>query len=356
MVRLHGLQTIATVFILASFGCGADSTDSTSGAVVSTELSQTHHFEEVAPGVYFATGRGPVNVGSNSMVVVNEDDVLVVDSHITPDAARQLITSVATLTNKPIRYLVNTHFHFDHAWGNQSFPKGIEIIGHEYSRQRLLEDVRQSEAYVVIGSEEYQKTQIAALETQIAEAKEEQKNSLETQLTTLKRHTSALGEAEPTPPNLTLIKRLTLHRGSREIQMHHLGRGHTGGDVVVFLPVEKVVFTGDLLPATAPYLGDSFMEDFVATLERLKNLDFELILPGHGSVIRDRGHIDYTQDYLRKYWKAVRTAHSKGWSIDKTVKFVDLTGYENYAVLQTSRPEVRRLEIKRMYEILDDKK
>ena len=347
---------IAILFILAIFGCGADSTDPISSTEVSTELSQTHHFEEVAPGVYFATGRGPVNVGSNSMVIVNEDDVLVVDSHITPDAARQLIASVATLTSKPIRYLVNTHFHFDHAWGNQSFPEGIEIIGHEYSRQQLLGDVRQSEAYVVIGSEEYQKTQIAALEAQIAEAAEGQTKSLETQLATLKRHTGALEEAEPTPPNLTLIKKLTLHRGSREIQMHHLGRGHTGGDVVVFLPDEKVVFTGDLLPATAPYLGDAFMEDFAGTLERLKNLDFELVLPGHGPMIRDRGHIDYTQDYLRKYWKAVTVAHAKGWSIDRTVKFVDLAGYENYALLQTSRPEVRKLEIQRMYDLLDGKK
>ena len=349
-------QIIAILFIFASFGCVSDSTDPISGAEVGTKLSQTHHFEEVAPGVYFATGRGPVNVGSNSMVIVNDGDVLVVDSHITPDAARQLIASVATLTSKPIRYLVNTHFHFDHAWGNQSFPEGIEIIGHEYSRQQLLGDVRQSEAYVVIGSEEYQKTQITALEAQIAEADWGQKKPLETQLTTLKRHASALEEADPTPPNLTLIKKLTLHRGSREIQMHHLGRGHTGGDVVVFLPAEKVVFTGDLLPATAPYLGDSFMEDFVGTLERLKSLDFDLVLPGHGPVIRDRGHIDYTQDYLRKYWKAVKFAHAKRWSIDKTVQFVDLAGYENYALLQTSRPEVRKLEIQRMYDLLDSKK
>ena len=85
----------------------------------------THTFEEVAPGVYFARGTGEVNVGSNSMVVVNDEDVLVVDSHITPDAARELVAAIAGLTDKPITTLVNTHYHFDHANGNQIYVNGI---------------------------------------------------------------------------------------------------------------------------------------------------------------------------------------------------------------------------------------
>ncbi len=346
------LQITTLILTLATLGCGG-STDSSAGGAAAPSESQTHDFEEVAPGVFFAMGKGPVTVGSNAMVVVNEDDVLVVDSHITPDAARELISSVATLTDKPIHYLVNTHFHFDHAHGNQSFPEGVEIIGHEYSRERLLGDVLQSETYLVIGGEEYQKTRIAALEQQVAAASGSEKESLEGQLATLKRHTKALGEVVPTPPNTTLVRKLTLHRGGREIQMHHLGRGHTGGDVVVFLPAEKIIFTGDLLPAGAPYLGDSFTEDFVETLEKLKGLEFDTILPGHGPIVRDRAHVDFTQEYLRKYWGSVKAAHAKGLSIDEAVALVDLAGYEDYAVGQTSRPEMRKLEISRMYHLLE---
>ena len=342
-----------TLFLaLAVFGCGGDSTSSPSEGAAGGE-SRTHNFEEVSPGVFFATGKGPVTVGSNAMVVVNEDDVLVVDSHITPNAARELIASVGTLTDKPIHYLVNTHFHFDHTHGNQSFPEGVEIIGHEYSRQRLMGDVLSEPTYAVISGEEYQKNQIAALEKQVAEAADEQKELLEEQLGALLRHTKALGEVVPTPPNTTLVRKLTLHRGAREIQIHHLGPGHTGGDVVVFLPSEKVVFTGDLLPANAPYLGDSFPQDFVETLEKLKGLDFETILPGHGPVIRDRGHVDFTQEYLRKYWETVKAAHAKGLSIDEAVETVDLAGYEEYAPFQISRPEVRKLEVSRMYHLLE---
>ena len=346
------LQTTTLILTLAALGCGGRPTDSGPGGGAGASESRTHDFEEVAPGVFFAMGKGPVNVGSNAMVVVNEDDVLVVDSHITPDAARELIKSVRTLTDKPIHYLVNTHFHFDHAHGNQSFPEGVEIIGHEYSRERLLGDVLGSETYVVIGGEEYQKTRITALEQQVAEASDSEKESRAAQLATLKRHTEALGEVVPTPPNTTLVRKLTLYRGSREIQMHHLGRGHTGGDVVVFLPAEKIIFTGDLLPAGAPYLGDSFTEDFVETLEKLKSLEFDTILPGHGPVVRDRAHIDFTQEYLRKYWGSVKAAHAKGLSIDEAVELVDLAGYEDYAPFQISRPEVRKLEISRMYHLL----
>ena len=129
-------RRLALLGPLLLMSCGGGSTPNADnagaeGAPADGLKSETHVFEEIGPGIYFATGTGKVNVGSNAMVVVNENDVLLVDSHITPDAARELIASVAAITDKPIRYLVNSHFHFDHAHGNQEFPDGVEIIGHE---------------------------------------------------------------------------------------------------------------------------------------------------------------------------------------------------------------------------------
>jgi len=352
---MEKFRKITLILLLGILSCGYGTESSQNKINEVPKGSSTHNFEEVAPGVYLATGKGPVNVGSNAMVVVNENDVVLVDSHITPDAARELIQSVKTLTDKPIHYLVNTHFHHDHAHGNQVFPEGVAIIGHEYTRERLLGDVLTDSTFVTIASAQYEKTQIAILEKQVAEAEGDQKTSLESQLTTLKRHTAALSELAPTPPNTTLKRKLTLYRGEREIQMHHLGRGHTGGDVIVFLPAEKVVFTGDLLPATAPYLGDSWPEEFIETLEKLRSLDFDTILPGHGPVIRDLSHIDFTQNYIRKYWESVKASHSKGFSIDEATVRFDMSGYENYAPFQLGRPEARRLEVVRMYQLLDGK-
>ena len=349
---------VVSLPLLLATACQSPGTDGPSTAsertVSGNRQSDTHNFEEVAPGVYFATGTETVRLGSNAMVVVNQEDVLLVDSHITPDAARELIKSVAAVTAKPVRYLVNTHFHFDHANGNQVFPEGVEIIGHEYTRERLLADPRKEPAYLVIGSEAYENRVIAAMEETLATADDQQRESLQGQLATLRRHVTALGELEPTPPTTTLVRKLTLFRGSREIQMHHLGRGHTGGDVVVFLPAEKVVFTGDLLYSSAPYLGDAFPEEFIQTLEKLKDLDFDLILPGHGPLVRDRSEIDFTQAYLRKYWGQVKRFYEEGLSVEEALAELDLAEYDQYAAFQSGRPEVRELEVRGMYDRLSE--
>ena len=315
--------------------------------------SETHVFEEVAPGVYFASGTGVVNLVSNALVVVNEADVLVVDSHITPDAARALLSSVRSLTDKPVRYLVNSHFHFDHAHGNQAFPEGIEIIGHEYTRERLLAATPSDPTTQTIGGPAAVERTIAALEQQLAAATDAAaRTALEAQIAMQKRHLGAIAEVKPTPSNLTLTQKLTLFRGGREIQLLHLGRGHTGGDVVVYLPAEKVAFTGDLFYAGAPYLGDSFPQDYVATLEAVKALDVTVFVGGHGPPVRDRAVLDMAQAYIQKYWGQVSKSHAQGLSVEDAIAKLDLSGYERWAAFQLGNPEVLKLEVSRMYQIL----
>jgi glyoxylase-like metal-dependent hydrolase (beta-lactamase superfamily II) len=319
-----------------------------------TLRSETHVFEELAPGVYFASGTGIVNVASNALVVVNDEDVLVVDSHITPDAARTLLESVRALTDRPLRYLVNSHFHFDHAHGNQAFPEGIEIIGHEFTREKLLGEVLAEPTAQTIGGPASVERQIAAIEAQLAAATETgARAGLEAQLAMQRRHLGAIAEVRPTPPNLTLTDKLTLFRGGREIQLLHLGRGHTGGDVVVYLPAEKIAFTGDLFYGGAPYLGDSYPQDFVTTLEALKALDAAVLVGGHGPPVRDRAVLDLAQQYLRAYWDQVAGFHARGLSVEDAVSRLDLSGYERWAAFQLGNPEVLRLEVTRIYHLLD---
>ncbi len=118
----------------------------------------------------------------------------------------------------------------------------MEIIGHEYTRERLLGDVLLEPSYKVIASPAYKTRVLAALEEELRTTEAGDRETMELKLVTLKRDLKALGKVAPTPPNTTLVRKLTLSRGSREIQIHHSGRGHTGGDVVVF--------TGDLLLAS----------------------------------------------------------------------------------------------------------
>ena len=358
------LMVLLAACFVAAVGCSpateTESPSETSAPVEAEAPAQatietdTHIFEEIADGVYFATGAGSVNVASNALVVVNEEDVLVVDSHITPDAARALLQSVKTLTDKPIRYLVNSHFHFDHAHGNQVFPD-VDIIGHEYTREKLLGDPLSEQTYQVIGSPEAQSQLVAALDAQIeAAADSATALALNAQKAMLERHIVALDEVVPTPPNITFVRRLSIKRDSREILLLHLGRGHTGGDVVVYLPAERVLFTGDLLYPGAPYLGDGFADEFPETLEQIKALDVDVIAGGHGALMRDTAIIDRVQTYLRTYWSQVSSSHDQGLSVADAVAALDLSGYEDFAAFQLGTPGVLELEVGRMYERLEE--
>ena len=352
------LIILSGLLLILAFGCSAPNDESEDIPGVnssSTMVTETHVFEELAEGVYFATGTGIVNVASNALVVVNDRDVLVVDSHITADAARELLKSIAVLTTKPVKYLVNTHFHFDHAHGNQVFPKDATIIGHRYTRQKLMEDPLSGATYQVIGSPTAQSAIRDGLEELIAMSdNQETTGALEQQKAALERHIIALEEVVPTPPTMTFNDRMSVRSGDREIQLLHLGRGHTGGDVVVYLPAERVMFTGDLLYPGAPYLGDGFADEFPETLERVKALDVDYIAGGHGELMRDKLVIERSQAYLRMYWSQVEKSHTAGLTVSEAVDAMDFTGYEDFAAFQLGSQGVLMLEVGRMYERLDE--
>ena len=299
--------------------------ESSSEGTASVEIieTDTHRFEEYAPGVYFAVGTGSLFVQSNSMVVVNDDDVLIVDSHVTAAAGRALLESVESLTDKPVRYLVNTHYHFDHAHGNQVFADDTVIIGHEFTREKLLGDVLNQATYKLFtsGLPATVEQMRASLED-IEDA--EEREALEAQIAVQAAHVAALEEVVPTPPNVTLSRKLTIQRGSRRIELHHLGRAHTGGDVVVFLPEEKIVFTGDLLVPGPSHMGDGYADEWVETLDRLKELDFEWILPGHGPATQDRGIIDLNQGILGSLWRQAIAARDSGQSAEEASASIDV--------------------------------
>src|SRR2546423_14894342 len=111
------------------------------GAAAHAQTPPSHRFIQVAPGVYAALGNGTIETRSSNMVIVNADDVFLVDTNITPEATRRLVNDIKTLTDKPIRYVVNTHWHYDHAHGNQVFGPEVTIIGHENERTEILAGV-----------------------------------------------------------------------------------------------------------------------------------------------------------------------------------------------------------------------
>ena len=279
---------------------------------------KTYKFEKIADGVYYATGGS----GSNNVVVVNDQDVLLVDDGTTPAAARAFLDDIKLITNKPVRYVVNTHFHYDHTDGNSVFGPEVQIIAHEYVRTAIL-------TFDVLHREPFQTSQAKMPEDVRATIK-------------------------PTAPNVTYSSKLTLHPGSREIQLLFLGRGHTGGDTVVFLPREKIVCTGDLMESRLAYMGDAFFDEWVSTLGALKNLNFALVLPGHGSPFSDKGLITAFQSYLTDITRKVADLRAQGATAEDAASRVDLTSHRK-DFPQITGPGADLRGVRRIYAWMDEK-
>ena len=313
----------------------------------------THRFTEIAKDVYFVVGTGSVFVQSNSMLIVNENDAIVVDSHVTPAAAEALLRAVAEVTDKPVRYLINTHYHFDHAHGNQVFPEDVDIIGHEYTRMKLLGNVLEEATFLsfTTGFPE----EIETLKQRIdAMTDGDEKRALKERLAIRQAHVASLKETVPTPPTVTLHKKMSIFRGDREVQLIFLGRGHTGGDVVVYLPKEKIVFTGDLMLPFLTYMGDGFVDEWIPTLEALKGLDFQTALPGHGGPFTDKKLISNFQTLLEDLWKQALDLKKRGVSHEEAALKIDLTAHsKNYRQIQ--EPGVDPRAVKRIYELVDSR-
>ena len=122
-------------------------------------------------------------------------------------------------------------------------------------------------------------------------------------------------------PDVTFDKSLILHRPDRDIVLLFLGRGHTDGDVVVYLPREKVVATGDLLHGWMPFMGDSYPPEWVTTLDALGRLDFDHIVGGHGAV-KPKSHLQFFRDYIAELIKETREARRRGESLESAKRSV----------------------------------
>ena len=314
-----------------------------------------YRFAEIAGGVYFASGTGAMTVMSNSLVIVNDDHVMLVDTSVTPAAARALISQVHDeLTDKPIRYVFNSHYHFDRAHGNQVLGEDVEIIGHDYVRQIHLSNVleQRTNRSFTVGIP----GQIEQMRKRLAVSTDpEERERLQADLRVREAHWNAIQETNVTPPNVTYSDTMTIHKSGREVQLHFLGRGHTAGDTMIFLPAERIVFTGDFLlgrpgGGILSYMGDGFVNEWPDSLQRLKAIDFDVIVPGHGAPFRDRGQIDTFQAYLGDLWAQVSKLRADGLSVEEAVGRVDMSQYADRYGPRVGNVDPRA--VIRIYELL----
>ena len=296
--------------------------------VVTTD---THKFTELRNDIWLAQSTAPV-FNSNALVIVNEADVVLVDSHVTPAKARDLIRAIQAITDNPITALINSHHHWDHAHGNQEFT-GIPIIGHEYAYNKLTNAPLENPTYKngLAGNE----AMLKRLRENLAKETDLDKRAeLAEYLALFTAHTRDFDEIAPVPPNITLNERMTLHRGDRVIQILFLGRAHTGGDLMVYFPQDKLVFTGDAAFFGPSFLADGYVDEWPQTLENLKALDFDVFVPGHGGPITDLTRLDIVQTYYLDLWAKAVELHTEGKDAATAATEIDLTNHTEIPILE----------------------
>jgi cyclase len=268
---------------------------------------------KVAEGVYAGIAKPGGLASGNAGFIIGDGGVLIVDTFFTPVAVEELIGEIGKLTNQPIKYAVNTHYHLDHTGGNQVLTaRNVPIIAHD----NLMTWQTTKNRRFLPAPEELQKRK-ADTAKQLSETPEDQKDKraqLERQL----RRFDVMLSIKLTNPTVTFSAGTThVYLGTREVVLFSLP-GHTGGDVLVYVPDANVLFTGDMGWAkTLPNLVDATVNDWIPSLDKiLSNHSSSKFVPGHGEVATATEIRDF-RDYLDDLRSRVKKAIADGLTIEQ---------------------------------------
>jgi cyclase len=317
----------------------------------SESAARNFDLQKLAGGVYAVIRKEPPGfmVDANNVLIINDDDVVVVDSNGAPSITKEVLAALRKLTNKPVKYVINTHWHDDHIRGNQvyreAFP-GVEFIAHQAMRDYLPAQGAINRKQFLEGAPQF----LEVIKGSLQKNKSLTGNDLPAEerashLSDIKLAELVLSEgaaAQTILPTITIADRLTLYRADRVIDILHLGPGHTGADIVVHLPKERILITGDLVVWPVPLVGDpqSHIEEWPSTLDKLCALDPNTIVPGHGPVLHDLSYLKTLGAMFASISKQTKEAVSRGETLEQTRKSVKL---EEFQKQLAGESPVRRL-------------
>jgi len=308
-----------------------------SRAIAALKADDDFQLIKVADGVYAATAKSGGLASGNAGFVIGDEAVLVFDTFFTPAAIEELIGEIQALTKLPIKYAVNSHYHLDHTGGNQVLiARGVPIIAHD----NLMQWQTTKNRRFLPAPEEIQKRRADAVK-QLGDTPEDQKDKrgqVERQI----RRLDAMMSIKLTNPTVTFGSgTMHLYLGKREVVLFTLP-GHTGGDVLAYVPDANVVFTGDLgWSKTLPNLVDATVMGWVPTLDKLLNqYPTAKFVPGHGSVAEAAEIRDF-RDYLDDLRARVQQGIKTGLTIEQAKQQLKLPEkYKTFAFQNFATPNV----------------
>ncbi len=247
-------------------------------------------FTRLSAHCWAFTAEGDPNTG----VIIGDDGVMIIDATATPIMAQDVIAKVREITDKPIKYVLLTHYH------------AVRVLGASgYQEEGLEQIISSQETYELI--------------------KERGQQDMESEIGRFPRLFKGVDSVPGlTWPTLVFRSEMTLWLGGLELKISHPGRGHTKGDTIVWVPEEKVCYSGDLVEFEAAcYTGDAYLADWPETLERLADLKPEKLIPGRGPALENpeqvKAALDYTRDFVTTLFNSVKQAVAQNKNLKQTM-------------------------------------
>src|ERR1700686_515103 len=301
--------------------------------------TQLFDIQKIADGVYFALAHPQALTNCNAAIFVNSQDVLVVDAHSKPSAAAGLIAQIKKdVTTKPVRYLVNSHFHWDHTQGDAAYKASgakVEIIASDTTKQLMTQLSRDR----LKESLDSVPRQIDDVQARLAKAASNTDKERYTDLIRqLKAYQTEMKSFTLELPTITFAKTHVIKDTAGDLHIEFHGRAHTAADIAVFSPQKRVVASGDAIIGFLPNIADGYPRAWPATIDSVGKLGFDHILPGHGPVQHDRARMTQMRNYIEELTGRVEEGKKAGKplaELQKTltmasIKTLQANGYGSY--------------------------
>ena len=300
-------------------------------------FSQARSFDvqKVADGVYAVIRREPASFwfNANNVFIVGKNDVIVVDSNLTVGYTKEVIAALREITDKPVKYVINTHWHEDHIIGNRAYREafpGVKFVGH----RSTLKDLPEIGGGNRQGSLKNGRGFVGMLEANLEKGEsiaggaitDEERAGYTSDINFVSSYLAESSTFEIILPDVLVDDRLEIKQDGRTLEVLFLGRAHTGADLVVNLPKERIAITGDLIVYPVPLLGStSYPLEDASTLEKLKALGSRMYIPGHGPVMKDDVYLDKMIALATAVRDRSRAAYKPGETVEQMRAKIDLS-------------------------------
>jgi len=282
--------------------------------------------------IYIAHPQRVNRVSNTSTVILSPDYLTVVESQTDEFMATELIKAIRSkISGLPIKYLINTHFHLDHVLGTKAFVRenpGIVIIAHELTAIIMEQKTKRDKDQFAAG---LMQKSISTRRQADQEKNQGKRSELLAAANDIEKYSKDLDASTIVFPSLTFRDSLTIWANRLHIQLKFLGGGHTPGDIVLLIPEEKFLVTGDLVHDYEPLFWDADIDNWLLILDKIKGLDFDYFVGGHGDIHRGKALIDFWKEYMEEVKTKTTTAIREGVSLTDFQKSLSL---ESFASLQ----------------------